>query len=65
MAINIHPHSPHQCYCPSCGYTAIVGDYIKCNTLTCPGCGDRMRASETGEYRGTEQGRSGIGRREE
>jgi DNA-directed RNA polymerase subunit RPC12/RpoP len=28
-----------------------VEEYIKCNTMTCPRCGDRMRAVETGEYR--------------
>lgn len=45
------PHGPHLCYCPSCGYETEVEAYTKCNTLTCPRCGDRMRAEETGEYR--------------
>jgi hypothetical protein len=46
-----HEHGPHECLCPNCGLTEIVDAYIKCNTLTCPGCGQPMRATETGEYR--------------
>jgi len=53
-------HGPHECYCPSCGYTETAAEYVKCNTLICPECGDRLRATETGEYRGTEQGQSRI-----
>ena len=45
----IHPHGSHECVCVNCGYTEIVDAY---NTLTCPGCSSRLRASETGEYRG-------------
>jgi len=65
MPINTHPHGSHQCQCVSCGFTEIVDAGIKCNTLACPVCGARMQASETGEYRRTEQGRSGITRRQE
>lgn len=57
-----HEHGPHECICPNCGYTSVVDAYIKCNTLTCPGCGQPMRASETGAYRGTEMGRGRITR---
>ena len=46
-----HEHGNHVCYCPICNYETEVGEYIKCNTLTCPSCGTRMRAKETGEYR--------------
>jgi len=46
-----HPHGPHDCYCPSCGYTETVEENVKCNTLYCPKCGDRLRAVGTGEYR--------------
>jgi transcription initiation factor IIE alpha subunit len=59
MTIGSHEHGDHTCYCPSCGYEETVGENVKCNTLTCPQCGDRMRAKETGEYR------SGITRRTE
>ena len=48
-----HKHGAHQCYCPSCGHTETVDAYVKCNTIYCPECGDRMRAVETGEFRGT------------
>jgi tRNA(Ile2) C34 agmatinyltransferase TiaS len=48
----IHPHSSHDCYCPDCGYTTTVEAGQKCNQLTCPDCGARLRAKETGEYRG-------------
>ena len=65
MSMNVHPHGVHQCQCVNCGYTTIVPAYVKCNELQCSACGDRMRARETGEYRGTEQGRSGIARRQE
>jgi len=46
-----HEHGPHECYCPSCGYEEMVMENERCNTMTCPRCGDRMRATETGEYR--------------
>lgn len=46
-----HEHGPHECYCPSCSYTQEVEEYVKCNTVECPICGDKMRASETGELR--------------
>lgn len=49
--ITAHPHGPHECYCPSCGTTTIVPADVKCRELTCTACGDRMRASETGERR--------------
>ena len=51
-SIAVHPHGPHDCYCPACGYILTVDTNIKCNTLQCPQCNDRMRAVETGEYRG-------------
>lgn len=54
-----HEHGPHECYC-TCGYTQIVDAYIKCNTLNCPSCGQRMRASQTGEYRGTQYARVAL-----
>lgn len=47
-----HQHGPHDCSCPTCGWTETVDTNVKCNTLTCPRCGDRMRAVETGERRG-------------
>jgi hypothetical protein len=46
-----HEHGAHVCLCPQCGYETEVEANVKCNTLTCPCCGDRMRAEETGEYR--------------
>lgn len=46
-----HEHGNHQCYCPSCSYIIELAENDKCNTHTCPVCGDRMRAFETGEYR--------------
>jgi len=46
-----HEHGPHKCYCPNCNYEVEVDAYVKCNTLTCPQCGARMRAKETGEFR--------------
>lgn len=49
--MNGHEHGPHECYCPRCGYTETVEESVKCNTLTCPICGDRLRAVETGEFR--------------
>lgn len=49
----VHPHGTHECYCPSCGYKMDVSEYEKCRDLTCPVCGDRMRASTTGEFRGS------------
>lgn len=47
----VRPHGPHECYCPSCGYREEVGEYVKCNTRSCPKCGSRLRAEDTGEYR--------------
>lgn len=47
----VHLHGEHICYCPSCGYEVTVDEYVKCNTLICCICGDRMRAKETGEFR--------------
>jgi uncharacterized protein (DUF983 family) len=46
-----HEHGAHSCYCPTCGYQTTVAEYVKCNTQSCPVCGDRLRAVETGEYR--------------
>jgi hypothetical protein len=46
-----HEHGQHSCYCPACNYQTEVSEYIRCNTLTCPNCGARMRAVETGELR--------------
>lgn len=60
-----HEHGPHECYCIDCGMTVIAPAYVRCRELKCSACGGQMRASETGEYRGTEQGRSGITRRQE
>lgn len=60
MAIAGHEHGPHECYCPNCGLTSIVDAYIKCNTLTCQGCGERMRASQTGEYRTADSSRVAL-----
>ena len=47
----IHPHGPHKCYCPSCGYEMMAETSQQCNQLSCPECGGRMRAVDTGEYR--------------
>lgn len=46
-------HGPHTCYCPNCGTQVTADSYVQCKTLTCPDCGQRMRALETGEYRQT------------
>jgi len=46
-----HEHGPHTCYCPTCGYEVTADTDLRCNTLTCPACGSRMRAKETGEFR--------------
>jgi len=51
MAIEVHPHGEHLCYCPQCGYEQTVDAYVQCKNQTCPECGGRMRAKETGEYR--------------
>ena len=51
-SITVHPHGEHQCYCPSCSYVETVEAGVRCGTLVCPQCGDRLRAVETGEYRG-------------
>ena len=48
-----HEHGPHLCYCPTCGWEQEVSENVKCNTLTCCICGDRLRAVSTGEYRST------------
>jgi DNA-directed RNA polymerase subunit RPC12/RpoP len=50
--IQVHEHGEHDCYCPDCGYTITVEAGQKCNQLDCPDCGARLRAKETGEYRG-------------
>lgn len=54
----VHPHGEHTCYCPSCDYEMPVAENVKCNTQECPECGTRMRAKETGEYRGRITGQS-------
>jgi hypothetical protein len=46
-----HEHGPHICYCPSCNLEVEADASVQCNTLTCPECGTRMRAKETGEFR--------------
>lgn len=46
-----HEHGPHTCYCPNCSKEVEVEAWVPCNTQTCPLCGTRMRAKETGEYR--------------
>jgi len=46
-----HEHGPHICICPNCSHEVEVEAYVPCNTQTCPLCGTRMRAKETGEYR--------------
>jgi hypothetical protein len=46
-----HEHGPHICYCPNCSKEVEVAAWVPCNTQTCPLCGTRMRAKETGEYR--------------
>lgn len=45
------PHGEHDCYCPSCGYALTVSTNVKCNSQVCPDCGNRMRATETGDFR--------------
>jgi hypothetical protein len=50
-----HEHGPHECYCPLCNYEIEVEAYQKCNQLSCPLDGTRMRAVETGELRGIGQ----------
>jgi hypothetical protein len=50
--VNSHPHGSHECYCPDSGYTEIVDAGIPCRSLRCPGSGQPMRATQTGEYRG-------------
>jgi hypothetical protein len=47
----IHPHGQHDCQCVKCNYTIMVDEGVKCNTLTCPNDGTRLRAVDTGEYR--------------
>lgn len=46
-----HEHGPHICYCPNCGSEITADVDVRCNSLTCPQCGQPMRAKETGEYR--------------
>jgi hypothetical protein len=46
-----HEHGPHTCYCPTCGFEEEVDAYTRCSSKSCPVCGSRMRAKETGEYR--------------
>ena len=48
---NTHPHGEHICYCPGCGYEAVVGEGVRCQAQTCPVCGTQMRARNTGELR--------------
>lgn len=52
-----HEHGPHTCYCPSCHAELVAEAYQQCNTISCPQCGSRMRAKETGEYREARLGR--------
>ena len=54
-SLKAHQHGPHKCYCPSCEYEELVEANVRCNTLHCPQCGDRMRAVETGERRAISQ----------
>lgn len=50
VAMQTHPHGEHICYCPECGYQMIADAYLKCRELSCPQCGNRMRASNVGEF---------------
>jgi peptide subunit release factor 1 (eRF1) len=51
MAIGVHRHGEHTCYCPSCGYEEDVEEGEKCKERICPQCGAQLRAKETGERR--------------
>ena len=51
MAIQVHPHGEHSCRCPACGYKTTVAAGVKCKEMTCPECGEHMRAEEIGERR--------------
>ena len=46
-----HLHGPHECFCPTCNYRVEVEENVKCNTISCPNCGTRMRAVDIGERR--------------
>lgn len=45
-----HPHGKHSCECPSCGRKITLNAGEKCSEKKCPDCGDRMRATEAGEF---------------
>jgi len=53
-----HPHGEHVCYCPGCGHVETVGANEKCNEQECPGCGQRMRAVESGEFQNMRETRA-------
>lgn len=47
----VHPHGPHICYCPECGYEQESPAGVKCREQSCPKCNSPLRAREAGEYR--------------
>jgi len=49
--IGLHPHGEHVCICTKCGAEVTVAANTKCNTQTCPVCGNPMVAKEAGERR--------------
>jgi len=49
--IGLHPHGEHVCICTKCGAEIAVAANTKCNTQTCPVCGNPMVAKEAGERR--------------
>jgi hypothetical protein len=55
-----HEHGPHFCYCPECGYQGQADEYVECNAISCPHCGTRLRAVETGAYRMSQQAEGQI-----